>query len=212
VIAGLRSLDRFGTVLLIDHTRKSNANPGDSTPFGSSAKQNHARSVLQLTGAPEGAILKQTKSSFDAPVDEIAFTMSFSPQLVTLDQIAVDDARVEEAAGVVSAMGKIQAAFDSGQFAAGASSKDVSEALEIKLKTAFNKLGLLTEKGFLTKKGHLWFRNGSESPFPVPTPLKKMGSGERGTPQDKRGIPGESVGESSGKDQEPEQPIRVQLP
>jgi DnaB helicase-like protein/AAA domain-containing protein len=203
VIGKMRQIEhRFGTTLLIDHTRKSS--DGEATPFGSVAKMNQARSVLQLTGTSEGAVLKQTKSNFDAPAQPVAFALNFSPDMVCLDQIGLDDARVEEAAHAIPTIARIQAAFESGRFESGASAHDIAEALEMRLKTVQNKLTILTDKRVLRKDGALWFPlNAAHSPH-SPSPKGTWGmQGGESPGESPREFRGESKGARTQREKSP---------
>jgi hypothetical protein len=156
IVTRMKAIEDFGSVLLIDHTKKT-SDVGDSTPIGSVAKWNFARSAIQLSAGKEGGtVMKQTKSNFGKLCDPIAYTLNVSGGHAHVDLLSFSDERLEGVEGVLPAKQRIAHTFRSDAFPNGATSKDLAEHLGITEKTVRNKAAQLVREGLLTKDGRVW--------------------------------------------------------
>jgi len=140
----MKSLDEFGTVLLIDHTAK-NADAGNATAIGSVAKMNFARSALQIaSSAAGGSVLKHSKSNLGLRTPSVAFALDINSNIAIVRQLEAADSRLEGGESAVPAAARIMAAFLAGEFPKGVTVGDLAASLGLKPKSLKNRLSELS--------------------------------------------------------------------
>lgn len=155
VVARMKAIEEFGTVLLIDHTKKS-SDVTDSSPIGSVAKWNFARSAIQLSSsAAGGTVMKHTKSNFGPLCEPVAYTFEIENGTASIRQIPFSDERLDGVEGALTVRQRIIAAYQAGDFNGGATAKEISDRLNVPVKTVMNKLGQMKAREFI-KDGKIW--------------------------------------------------------
>ncbi|WP_041399059.1 AAA family ATPase [Sphaerobacter thermophilus] len=94
--ATFKSVERWGTVLALDHVPKPapGANLSQLRAYGSVFKYNLSRSVLQLIQAEAGGlILRQTKHNFGPKSAPLSIAMDFGADRVTFAEVPINDDR-----------------------------------------------------------------------------------------------------------------------
>jgi biotin operon repressor len=150
-------LEGFGTVLLIDHTAKSADIGGHVTALGSQGKMMFARSALFIASNGKACVLRHEKHNLSGGAVPVSFALSFSSEIVILDQLKPDDPRLEGIERAVPVKERVRAALLSREYDQGVSAKDLAEALEASPSTVSNALtGLKTEGVARTARGK-WY-------------------------------------------------------
>lgn len=140
----LKQVERWGTVLTLDHIAKPQpgANLSQYRPYGSAFKYNLARSVLQVVQADGGGlVLRQTKHNFGPKATPLGIGLDFESDRVTFSVIDVNDERMAGIDHHLPAAERVYRAL--ADYATGARPEELADEVEMSVKTVRNHLTVL---------------------------------------------------------------------
>jgi DNA-binding transcriptional ArsR family regulator len=156
IIGLLKGLEKFGTVLAVDHIRtpEPGADTSDYRPFGSAFKHHLARSLLMVTRAASGVIaIRNTKANFDeksAPL-YLALIMDDQNRIAKVEWLEPGDERLDAMTGIPADERIVQAlARSEGEISTVAR---IAQELGLAPKTISNRLTVLRTKGRVESLG-----------------------------------------------------------
>jgi hypothetical protein len=173
VTAVLKDLEKWGTVLAIDHPPAPQAGVPKSAyrPFGSTFKFNLCRSSLQLVRAPGGGlVLHCKKRSFGPETPPRGLALTFTKDVVTLESVPLEDDRLSGSEDDLAPVDRVDRALR--QHPSGVTPDDLATALgNMTEKTVRNHLTTLKAQKRATNDAGRW--------QPVPSLPVGIGIGNR---------------------------------